>query len=79
MTLPRVEVTWIDSAFHRGWSDADTKRAQMGMSECRTVGYLLSKTRESVKLVMSTADENDSFSDGITIPRACVRTMKRLR
>ncbi len=78
-SLPLVEVRWRDSAFHRGWSDAAGKRREMSVSDCRSVGYLISRDAKSVKLAMHTADDNAAFGDGMTIPTSAVRTIRRLK
>lgn len=74
-----IEVDWVDSAFHHGWSRADTKRQEMGISKCRTVGYFISADKVRVSLASSTADKGESYADGISIPRVAVKTIRRLR
>ena len=78
-TLPLVEVHWIDSAFHRGWSDTDTKRKEMCVSECRSIGYLMSRDRYVLKLAMHTADDGKNYGDGISIPASTVKNVRRLK
>ena len=73
---PIVEVTWVDSAFNRGWGSHENKVRDMNIETCRTVGFLLAKTTREVKVAQSLSD--DSFADGISIPRECVRRIKRL-
>lgn len=75
----RVEVRWIDSAFHRGWSSASQKRNEMATSECRTVGYFIASDKVAVKLAMNMADKGENYGDGISIPRVAVKKMRRLR
>lgn len=74
-----VEVEWIDSAFHRGWSSADEKRREMSYSVCRTAGYLIGRDKQSVKIAMNMADKSASFGDGITIPTVAVKRVRRLK
>lgn len=74
-----IEVVWIDSAFHRGWSKAETKRQEMGISECRTAGYFISADKLTLNVATSTADKGASYADGMSIPRAAVKTVRRLR
>lgn len=73
-----VEVTWIDSSFHRGWGSLDEKSKGMTVAKCRTVGYLLSRDRETLKIAQSLGDA-DSAADGIAIPRVAVKRVRRLR
>lgn len=74
-----VEVEWIDSAFHRGWSDADTKRKEMSYSVCRTAGFLIARDKKCLKLAMNSGDNHQSFGDGITIPTVAVKRVRRLK
>lgn len=79
MKHPLVEVEWIDSAFNRGWGDAKTKTKEMGISVCRSVGYLMERNAKSVKIAMNSADDHQSFGDGISIPTCAVTRVRRLR
>ena len=80
MKNPRlIEVHWKDSAFHRGWSSAATKRSEMGVALCRTAGYLVESTKECVKVAHSVDHENESFADGIAIPRVAITKIRRLQ
>lgn len=72
-----VEVVWIDSAFHRGWGSHENKVREMQIETCRTVGFLLEKTSRVVKVAQSVSD--GTFADGISIPRRCVKSIKRLK
>lgn len=78
-SLPRVEVDWIDSAFHRGWSGSIEKQEKMTVSVCRSVGYLLSRDAKMVRLVMHCADNEESYGDGMSIPTVAVRRIRTWR
>lgn len=72
-----MEVTWIDSAFNRGWGDTAEKLASLETVECRTVGYMLER-KKSLKLAQSMAS-SDSFGDGIAIPASAVKRVRFLK
>ena len=74
-----VEVEWIDSAFHRGWSSTDTKQREMAISVCRSVGYLVSRDKKVVNLVMHSADKHTSLGDGLSIPTVAVKRVRQLK
>lgn len=69
---PMVEVEWIDSVASGGWrkiEDYETREP----TNCVSVGYLVSKTRERIVLLQNLNPENGDASDSMTIPRACVK------
>ena len=72
-----VEVTWIDSAFHRGWGTLTEKQRDMRISHCRTVGYLLHRDADMLKIAQSLGDD-DSAADGIAIPAVAVTKVRTL-
>ena len=74
-----VEVFWVDSAFHRGWTGHEAKRREMSAAECRTMGYLVESNRACVKVAHSVDIENESFADAIAIPRVAVRRIRNVR
>ena len=45
--------------------------------KCRTLGFLLANTKESIKLVQSISNDEDRQLNGImTIPKRCVCDIK---
>ena len=73
-----VLVSWIDSQATRGWQHFE--KADQRPSRCESVGYLLSKTKESVVLAQSRTLDRDALPWGelLTIPRGAVRRIRRL-
>lgn len=74
-----VEVFWVDSAFHRGWTNHETKRKEMSAAECRTLGYLVENGKACVKVAHSVDADNESFADAIAIPRVAVRRIRSVK
>ena len=71
---PLVEVVWVDSAFSQGWHSHTTYTPP---TECRTVGYLTHKTKECVNISMNVHEEQRA--ETMTIPRACVKSIRKVR
>ena len=74
----RVEVEWVDSAHCGGWASIDHKRRIQGVVTCRTVGYVLERTPEVLKLVMSQSNDAQDVADGMSIPRSVIKRVRRL-
>jgi hypothetical protein len=75
---PLVEVEWLDAHACGGWETPATYRAD-APAVCCSVGYLLHRTRAALTLVQSCGLTTGEVTDALTIPRGCVRKMRRLR
>jgi hypothetical protein len=77
-----VEVEWIDSASTNGWQrrgEIDQEQKQDGgLVECRTVGYLLSKDKRSLRLAQSQSSHG-AVAEICAIPRSCIRSIREVR
>ena len=74
---PLVEVTWVDSSETSGWQqDIITKPLV-----CMTAGYMVHSGRRSVVVAMNRSEKRSahSFGTAMTIPRGCVKRVRRLR
>lgn len=69
------EVEWEDSASANGWQRREG--ADFGTTLCHSVGYLMKKDKHLVALAQSW-DNHGSISAVISIPRAVVRSMRKL-
>ena len=78
--LRPVEVTWVDSAMENGWTGESSMISAVGIAHCMSCGYLLSKDKEVVKLVMShgTSPSGTSYMDGLAIPMCAVVKIRNL-
>lgn len=70
-----VLVDWEDSNVHGGWNSIE-HYADCQPSKCRTVGWVAKKDRHSITVVQSLSA--NEVSDGMTIPRGCVKSIKYL-
>ena len=75
----RVEVEFVDSCTRGTWSSLEEHRRESSPSLCRSVGYLLERTATHVTVAQSISSHSQSVADTMSIPRACVRAIKRLR
>lgn len=75
--MPIVEVIWIDSNGHSGWRQAEKWAEERTDLTCRSVGYLLSKDREQVRLMQSQS-ATGCLADAIEIPRVAVLEIRVL-
>ena len=67
-------VEWIDSTSETGW----THDHDLELSTCKTVGYLIKKTKDKVVLVQSMSD-SDSIDNKFAIPRKCITSITELK
>ncbi len=75
--FPIVEIEWVDTATLRGWRSLDSHR-NSGLLVCKSAGYLIKKTTKEVQIIQSFSEE-DQFTESITIPRSCVKSIKILK
>ena len=67
-----VKVDWDDSCDVSGWVRKSSFEPEV--SQCTTVGFLVKKTKDYVSIASSSSD-SESWSDIMTIPRKCVKTI----
>ena len=70
-----VEVLWDDTASDDAWKDAGDP--ELPLVECRTVGYYRSEDKRAIYLTDTTSNDEGRFN-AVTIPRGCIRKMRRL-
>ena len=69
-----VLVNWVDSDVLHGWFAEDIRNE---MAQCRSVGILLSKNKETVDLAMG--DSNRGLVlEKLSIPQGCVVSIHEL-
>ena len=69
-----VEVEWLDTTHHGGWEELEDARNKEPLP-CKTVGYLIKKTRATI-ITAETQDKYDRVSGLEIIPRSCVTSIK---
>lgn len=73
-----VEVEWIDSGGMGGWHQPGDSTKGFDEWDCVVVGYLLEDSDRGVCIVMGTGAAGMNM-DSVTIPRANVKAVHRLR
>jgi hypothetical protein len=72
-----VLVSWMDSHSGRGWRDLDDLRTITEALECRSVGWVLRKTKKAITLLPHLAGEKNGrivlqACGDMTIPRKAI-------
>ena len=75
--LRMVEVEWVDSCVNGGWRTRQEYLEAPGVSQCRTVGYLLRSSRQEV-IVVQSLNNYGGAADSMTIPRSSVKKIRCL-
>ena len=75
---PLVLVNWEDSAAEGKWKEASEYKTRMPLM-MQSVGYKLLDDKKRLILLQSICHENDVVSDSITIPRGCVKSIRKLK
>lgn len=70
-----VYVEWIDAAGNDRWGDVDERRKTKPL-RCHTVGVLLARDRDGVRVTSSWCDDNDTVADTTVIPNGCVKRIR---
>ena len=73
-----VEVEWNDANSRSSWSGLDVYLAH-DVAKCRTVGYLLKKSKKSITLVMSQSEEDCDCNAAMSIPMPWVTKFRVVR
>lgn len=73
-----VEVYWQDAQSQDGWVSIE-EAVNDSLPMIRTVGYLLKETKELIVVTMQLDTKNDKTSMVMTIPRAWIKRIKRLK
>ena len=75
----KMEVEWVDSCSDTRWADIGYYRANASTSLCRSTGYLLSKTEDTIILIQSISGTTDNVAESISIPMVAVTKMRVLK
>ena len=76
-TTGRVdEVEWLDHCSENGWARPD--RYDHTLSRCRSVGYVVKETKDTVTLLQNQASPN-SVADTTTIAKKLIVRRRTLR
>lgn len=77
MSMKIVKVEWLDSRMYMGvWQEKKCAKT-LSLSQCSSVGYLLSKDKEKVLIVTSCGDGN--VQGTLAIPRKAIKSFEVVR
>ena len=74
-----LEIEWEDSSCHHGWRTTKVLDGDNEVEQCRTVGYFYKETKRGVRLSAAIDDAGYERSDSWTIPKSCIRKIRRLK
>jgi hypothetical protein len=74
--LEKVVVEWVDSKIMHGWQDNRIFEGEV--AQCESVGFLYEDGVDFITLVMGQSD-SDMVVEGFSIPRGCIKSVKKLR
>ena len=69
-----VVITWDDAARPAGWADPEAS----GLAQCISIGWLLLQNRKVVKIAQTVNNHDTDCGAILSIPRGCIRTIKRV-
>ena len=70
-----VEVQWLDSFVLSGWHCSE---AEVDISKCQTIGYVLRDEKDSLVLAQSLSDAGN-IADIIAIPKVSIIDIKEIK
>lgn len=74
----RVEIIWLDICNADGAWLTEAEVLNHTLAECTSVGFLFSKTRNTVKIFSSWSfnkDQSVDFADVVAIPTAAIKSI----
>ena len=74
--LPLVKVEYDDVTGQSGWDTPENIKKTEPVG-CITVGWQVKSTAKKL-VIVSTQSDNKTYSDRNTIPKGCIKSIKRL-
>jgi hypothetical protein len=74
----RVEIIWMDICNADGAWLTESEVLNHTLAECVSVGFMFSKTRNTVKIFSSWSynkDQSIDFADVVAIPAGCIKSI----
>ncbi len=72
-----LDIEWDDASCHHGWHTEKVLDEDKDVAQCRTVGYFYKETKRSIRL--SPAIGGGDRSDTWTVPKSCIRKIRRVK
>lgn len=74
--LPLIEIIWDDISGQSGWDTLENVKKTEPVV-CTTVGWQVKSTAKKL-IVVSTHSDNKTYSDRNTIPKGCIKSIRRI-
>jgi len=74
----RVEIIWMDICNADGAWLTESEVLNHKLAECVSVGFMFSKTRNTIKIFSSWSynkDQSIDFADVVAIPTGCIKSI----
>ncbi len=71
MSYKPVKVCWVDPHSVDEWIDIDSDEIKKVL-ECKSTGYLVHESDESITLALNIGLSNDQVSCCLVLPRVCI-------
>jgi hypothetical protein len=75
----KMEIEWVDSCSSKGWGTRDYHIKDYAESHCRTIGYLVERTKKAISLAQSLSDDTKNLADVMSIPVVSIKKVKILK
>lgn len=72
-------VTWKDAASHDAWDDTSSFLEGSGLVQCKTVGFLLERTAEEIKLLRTCHEDGDTGEGMFSIPSGMIVDIQTIK
>ena len=74
-----LEIEWEDSSCHHGWRSNEVLDRDNDVEQCRTVCYFYREKKRGIRLSPAIDDGDQERSDTWTVPKSCIRKIRRLK
>ena len=74
---PLVMIEWEDIAAHSSWIEEDSQPEASDTIHCVTVGWRI-KSNKRMIVITSTRADTKKCTDRMSIPRGCIKSIRRL-
>ena len=74
-----VLVEWLDSRRGEGWSRLEDLRADLEVTHCKSVGWVVAKDKSSLTLAGHIAENPEQCCGDMTIPSSAILSIVNLK
>jgi len=76
-----LEIEWLDATTRSGWHSKEYWEKIAKADLCKSTGYFFKSTKREISIALSTDPEQgmSEFSDMHSIPKGCIKKIRRLK